>query len=242
MPLDALVELGDATLTAWLPGVPATGRYFVQVRTPAGLSALGPAFAVTGTSVLPQATTTVSLGLDPGLNLICLPIAACTGGNPMTEAWLTQTARSGFIATARPEPSGQGLLTADLDGFAGMADPLAGGRGYLLNLGRPASFRVELSGTEWPDTSRVVSLSRGLNLVGYAGQQVPASLTSASGLAARAPHARFLVRLQTFPGSAPRFQVYLPGAHRLSEPFAIEAGKGYILDNDRAEELDLRGP
>jgi hypothetical protein len=187
--------------------------------------------------VTPPSSGTFQLDLQPGLNLVALPMEPVLEDRLVRAEDLASVTASSFLARWSPSASGstggfQGFLPSNGDlGFV-----LEGNRGYVLMHSGPASTSTR-QGRRWSSSvrNRTVSLTPGLNLIGFS-QIPPANYTSAE--LSTLTGATFVARLRpaTVAGS-PRFDVYGPS---FGLPiFPIQAGKAYLLSVPTAKTVEL---
>ena len=98
---------------------------------------------------------------------------------------------------------------------------------------------MPLLGPAWPEGLLNTALLPGINLVSYPGATVPAAVATSALLLPLVSGASFVARVASAgEGRAARFEVYLP---EMAEPFAIEAGRGYLVVVPQATTLAWPG-
>jgi hypothetical protein len=187
--------------------------------------------------VTPPASGTFQLDVQPGLNLVALPMEPTMQDRLVRAADFAPVTGSSFLARWASTAAGTGgvfqpfFLTGDDLGFV-----LEGNRGYILMHQGPAAS-PQLQGRSWSSSvrNRVVSLTPGLNLIGFS-QSPPANYTSASLM--QLTGASFVARLRpATTAGTPKFDLY--GAGFGTPAFPILAGKAYLLSVPVAKTMEL---
>jgi hypothetical protein len=187
--------------------------------------------------VTPPSSGTFQLDLQPGLNLIALPMEPVMQDRLVRAGDLAPVTGSSFLARWAATASGNGgafqpfLPTNEDLGFV-----LEGSKGYILMHQGPAASPT-LQGRRWSSSTRnrTVSLTPGLNLLGFS-QTPPANYTSAN--LTQLTGATFVARLRpATTAGTPKFDLYGP---MFSLPtFPIQAGKAYLLSVPVAKTVEL---
>ncbi|MBI3892389.1 MAG: hypothetical protein HY303_12770, partial [Candidatus Wallbacteria bacterium] len=126
--------------------------------------------ADTLTAVVSSVTTTsASLSLAAGVNLIAMPVSSTT---TLTAADLAQLPGVQWVARLIGNRRFQVFLPPLTSSFA-----LAGSEGYLVGRGATPATTVQVSGPAWPSTQLLRPLVPGLNAVAYP-RGVPAGETA----------------------------------------------------------------
>ena len=164
-----------------------------------------------------QAVSETGLAVEPGLNLISLPVNPSTTDRVYnSDDLLRDTAGSTFVARVLPTGKFE-VHTAETRSVLSPF-PIEGNKGYLMGL-RGGQALLAPDGPDWGAGARSTLLRKGLNLVGYPAP-VPAGATAETLRALT--NASVIVVVD----SGGRFLPYSPG---LTPPFPIVAGQAILL-------------
>jgi hypothetical protein len=176
--------------------------------------------------VTPPSSGTFQLDLQPGLNLVALPMEPVMQDRLVRAGDLAPVTGSSFLARWTLPSSGGGAFQPFLPSEGELGFVLEGSRGYILMHQGPAASPT-LQGRRWSSSARnrTVSLTPGLNLLGIS-QTPPANYNSAN--LTQLTGAAFVARLRPAPAAeGPKFDLYGPMFNLPA--FPIQAGRAYLL-------------